>query len=85
MGKYLVKKIGNSLLTLFGVITVVFFLFNVLPGDPALMMLGQNENKNQLEIIKSKYGFNQVSPKQMRLAIILNAFISGAYHASLSK
>ncbi len=59
MGKYLVKKIGNSLLTLFGVITVVFFLFNVLPGDPALMMLGQNENKNQLEIIKSKYGFNQ--------------------------
>ena len=46
------------LLTLFGVLTVIFFLFNVLPGDPARMMLGQNETV-QLQIIKKKYGFDQ--------------------------
>jgi peptide/nickel transport system permease protein len=40
------------------VITVIFFLFNVLPGDPARMMLDQNENSEQL-VIKKKYGFDK--------------------------
>ena len=40
------------MLTLMGVITIIFFLFNVLPGDPARMMLGQNENSDQLELVK---------------------------------
>jgi peptide/nickel transport system permease protein len=34
------------------------FLFNVLPGDPARMMLDQNENSEQLALIK-KYGFDK--------------------------
>ncbi len=40
-------------------VTVIFFLFNVLPGDPAQMMLGQNEDSNQLAIVKQKYGFDK--------------------------
>ena len=51
-------KILNILITLFGVLTVVFFLFQVLPGDPARMMMGQNENEDQIEIINQKYGFD---------------------------
>ena len=53
------KKISNMLLTLFGVITIVFFLFNILPGDPAQMMLDQNENTEQLIVLKKKYGFDK--------------------------
>ena len=49
---------------MFGVVTVVFFLFNILPGDPARMMLDQNENSEQLAIIKKKYGFDQPVYKQ---------------------
>jgi len=41
------------------VITVIFFLFTILPGDPAKMMLGQNENSEQVAIIKKKYGFDK--------------------------
>jgi len=52
-------KILNILFTLFGVITVIFFLFKVLPGDPARMMMDQNENEEQLAIIKKKYGFDK--------------------------
>lgn len=44
---------------MFGVVTVIFFLFNVLPGDPAQMMLGQNEDAEQLAAVKAKYGFDQ--------------------------
>jgi peptide/nickel transport system permease protein len=45
--------------SLLWVITVIFFLFNVLPGDPARMMLDQNENSEQLALIKMKYGFDK--------------------------
>jgi len=56
---YLLNKLFYALLTLFGVVTVIFFLFNVLPGDPAQMMLGQNEDSEQLAIVKQKYGFDK--------------------------
>ncbi|OBQ54583.1 ABC transporter permease [Tamlana sp. s12] len=61
---YLLNKIGYALLTLFGVVTVIFFLFNVLPGDPAQMMLGQNEDSEQLQLIKQKYGFDKSTTTQ---------------------
>jgi len=57
--RYLAHKAFYALLTLFGVITVIFLLFNVLPGDPAQMMLGQNEDSTQLAIVKQKYGFDK--------------------------
>jgi peptide/nickel transport system permease protein len=34
-------------------------LFNILPGDPAQMMLGQNEDSTQLALVKQKYGFDK--------------------------
>ena len=59
MIRYFLNKGLYALLTLFGVVTVIFFLFNVLPGDPAQMMLGQNEDSDQLKLIKHKYGFDK--------------------------
>ncbi len=61
---YLLQKIGYAFLTLFGVVTVIFLLFNILPGDPARMMLGQNETAEQVAIVKKKYGFDQPLSKQ---------------------
>jgi peptide/nickel transport system permease protein len=57
--RYLLQKIGYALLTLFGVVTVIFILFAILPGDPARMMLDQNENSEQLALVKKKYGFDK--------------------------
>lgn len=64
---YIIKKLGYALVTLWGVVSVVFFLFNILPGDPARMMLDQNENAEQLATIKKKYGFDQPVSKQYLL------------------
>ena len=55
----ILKKILNIFLTLFGVVTIIFFLFNILPGVPAQLMLGQNESSDQLMIVKKKYGFDK--------------------------
>lgn len=64
MLRYISNKIGYSILVLFGVATAVFFLFSVLPGDPARMMLDQREDSEQLASIKKKYGFDQPVAKQ---------------------
>jgi peptide/nickel transport system permease protein len=53
------SQIGQSLLVAFGVVTVVFFLFSVLPGDPARMMMGQQEDSELMEVIYKRYGFDK--------------------------
>ena len=58
------KRISSVLITLWGVATIVFLLFSVLPGDPAQMMLGQNANSEELILIQQKFGFDQPVFKQ---------------------
>lgn len=67
MLRYVLQKIGYAVLTLFGVVTVIFLLFNILPGDPARMMLGQNETAEQVAIVKKKYGFDKSLGEQYLL------------------
>lgn len=83
MIKYLLNKIGYALLTLFGVVTVIFFLFNVLPGDPARMMLDQNENSEQLAIVKKKYGFDK--PISTQYFYYLNDLSPISFHSKNSE
>ena len=45
MGAYIVRKLLYGIAVLWGVATLVFFLFNILPGDPAQMMLGQRADE----------------------------------------
>ena len=79
MISYLLNKITYALLTLFGVVTVIFFLFNVLPGDPAQMMLGQNEDSEQLAIVKQKYGFDK--PISTQYFYYLNDLSPVSFHS----
>ncbi|AUP80892.1 ABC transporter permease [Flavivirga eckloniae] len=79
MISYLLNKTSYALLTLFGVVTVIFFLFNVLPGDPAQMMLGQNEDSEQLAIVKQKYGFDK--PVSTQYLYYLNDLLPISFHS----
>lgn len=56
MARFIIKRLLYGFLVMWGVITVVFFLFNVLPGDPARMMLGQNASKEQIDAINRDIG-----------------------------
>ena len=53
---YTVKRLLYGLLVLLGVVTLVFFLFNILPGDPARMMLGQRADAESIAIINKDLG-----------------------------
>ena len=80
MTNFLFNRLIYSVLTLFGVVTLIFFLFNVLPGDPAQMMLGQNQNSEQLINVKKKYGFDQ--PISTQYFYYLNDLSPISFHSN---
>ncbi|MDP2686598.1 MAG: ABC transporter permease [Aequorivita sp.] len=79
MASYILQKLGYALLTLFGVVTVIFLLFTILPGDPARMMLGQNETAEQLAVVKKKYGFDK--PVSVQYLRYLNDLSPISFHS----
>lgn len=56
MLRYIGKRLLYGLLVILGVVTLVFFLFNILPGDPARMMLGQRADAESIEMINRDLG-----------------------------
>lgn len=61
---FLIRRIAYGFLVLAGVVTIVFFLFNVLPGDPARMMLGQRADQAAIDMINEKLGRDRSLPVQ---------------------
>ena len=56
MLNFILKRLFYGFLVLWGVVTVVFMLFNVLPGDPARMMLGQRADSASVAAINHDLG-----------------------------
>ena len=56
---FILKRLLYGLLVLFGVITLVFILFNILPGDPARMMLGQRADISSVDAIHKDLGLDK--------------------------
>ncbi|MBL7896451.1 MAG: ABC transporter permease [Bacteroidia bacterium] len=78
MLKFIAKKVFYGIVVLLGVITTVFFLFNVLPGDPASIMLGQRANKEAVEAIHRDLGTNL--PIMEQYALYLNDLFVVSFH-----
>lgn len=59
MTKFILRRVFYGLFVLLGVITIVFFLFNILPGDPARMMMGQRADISSIEAIQRDLGLDR--------------------------
>jgi len=59
MLRFILTRLLYGLLVLFGVITLIFILFNILPGDPARMMLGQRADIASVEAIHKDLGLDK--------------------------
>lgn len=59
MIKGIFRKLLYGLLVLWGVVTLVFLLFNVLPGDPARMLLGQRADLETVDVIRKELGLDK--------------------------
>jgi peptide/nickel transport system permease protein len=53
MGAYIVRRLWQMIPTLAGVVLLIFFLFNWVGGDPALVLAGKITNPEQIENIRN--------------------------------
>jgi ABC-type dipeptide/oligopeptide/nickel transport system permease component len=62
-----VRKLLYGLLVLWGVVTLVFFIFSINPGDPARMLLGQRVDEASLRAVNRELGLDLPRYKQYLL------------------
>ena len=59
MAAYVIRRLWQMIPTIFGVILLIFFLFNWIGGDPAQILAGKISNKEQIENIRRQLGVDQ--------------------------
>ena len=82
MIQFLIKRLLNGFLVLLGVAFTVFMIFQVLPGDPTSMMLGQRSDLATKEALKKEYGLDKPLPTQFAHYINDLSPISFHHHSS---
>ncbi len=58
MKEYIAKRLLSSLLTLLGLVVIVFFVTHVLPGDAAAIRLGPNATEAEIEALRDEFGLD---------------------------
>src|SRR6188508_144934 len=61
---FLSRRLAAALVTLVLATVVVFAVVEVLPGDPALVMLGTDARPDTLAALRAQYGFDQPLPSR---------------------
>jgi len=75
MLEYTLRRLIAIIPVLFGLLTLVFLLIELVPGDPARTMLGQHVNEQALEALREKLGLNK--PLYVRFGIYLGRLVRG--------
>ena len=64
MGAYIRRRLIQSVVVVWGVSVIVFFLLRLAPGDPASLLLAESATPEQIEAVREKWGLNQPIPVQ---------------------
>jgi ABC-type dipeptide/oligopeptide/nickel transport system permease component len=59
MIQYILKRLAMLIPVLFGVTIVSFSLLQIVPGDPAVLLAGEDANPDFIEAVRKEYGFDQ--------------------------
>ena len=65
MTAYVIRRLWQMIPTIFGVILLIFLLFNWVGGDPAMVLAGKISNKEQIENIRHQLGIDRSYPYQL--------------------
>jgi ABC-type dipeptide/oligopeptide/nickel transport system permease component len=67
MTGYIIRRVALLIPTVIGALSFLFFIFFLLPGDPATLIAGgadRNIDEGVIERIEERYGFNDPVPEQ---------------------
>lgn len=76
MTAFVLKRLGFAAITLFAVLTIVFFIVRVLPGDPAMAILGDQASQAALEALRVRLGLDV--PLYQQYFVFLGGVLVGA-------
>ena len=79
---YIVRRLWQILPTMAGVILLIFFLFNVVGGDPAYLLAGKISNPEQIANIRKQLGIDE--PYWVQLLIFVKQVVTFDFGASWS-
>ena len=64
MTTYILRRLGLSVLVLWGAVTIVFAAIRLAPGDPAQLMLGPSASAQDVAALRTRLGLDQPAPVQ---------------------
>ena len=79
MAAYIRRRLLQSVIVVWGVTLIVFFLLRLAPGDPVLMLLAESAGPEQIAAARAKWGLDQ--PIQVQFV----EFVQGVLSADLGK
>jgi peptide/nickel transport system permease protein len=77
MRRYVIRRLGLAVLTLAGIVVVVFMVTHILPGNPALVQAGGYANQHMLRMIERQMGLNR------SLSTQFGSYLGNILHGSL--
>ncbi len=79
MNRYLAVKLGEALLAIWGVVTIVFFVSRVL-GDPAVLLLPVGADQQEIDALRITLGLDRPILEQYALSMV--AMLRGDFGVS---
>jgi ABC-type dipeptide/oligopeptide/nickel transport system permease component len=64
MVSFVLKRLGFALVTLVSVLTLVFLIVRILPGDPVLVILGDQASPESAAALRARLGLDKSIPVQ---------------------
>ncbi len=80
MRKYLIRRVGHSVLIIGGLMALLFFATNVL-GDPVELLVGDDAVQEVVDALRAKYGLDR--PLYVRFADYYWRFLQGDFDRSI--
>ena len=59
MQEYIIRRVIYTLITLFGVATILFFIFRIMPGDPTAQVISPALDEAAQQALKKAYGLDK--------------------------
>ena len=75
MGAYILRRIISSFFLLLLVSAITFFLLELAPGDPAVMLLGQDATEEGIKQLRQELGLDK--PAITRYFLFLSSLFQG--------
>jgi glutathione transport system permease protein len=81
MTSFVIRRLGFALITLWAVLTLVFFIVRIVPGDPAQVILGDQADAQAIAAMRTRLGLDR--PVLLQYWSFLSGAVQGDWGTSL--